>query len=296
MRLLVTARWASLILAPTAILLAACHHHHDHPHEADGTEEHPVEVVTHWTDRTELFMEYPVLVAGESGRWAIHVTDLLDFSPVSEGEAVVRLVAAGGGAVEFRGAPSRPGIFGVDVEVERPGDYAMTLRVEAPGLEALHDLGTVSVLAHGAKPLGGEAEEAESISFLKEQQWTLEFGTEPVVVRDLQGSVTVPATAEARAGGDALLTAPVSGRVDPASRVPVPGTRVASGDVLLRILPRSDDLHDDAGELRAVMIEAEQDHALAAQEYERVARLVEDGILASRRLACLLYTSDAADD
>ena len=31
--------------------------------------------------------EDPVLVAGESGRFAIHVTDLADFSPLTSGEA-----------------------------------------------------------------------------------------------------------------------------------------------------------------------------------------------------------------
>ena len=108
---------------------------HGHPHdEADGHahDESPTVAVTHWTDRSELFMEYPVFVAGESGRSAIHVTDLADFSPLSEGEAVVVLRGEDGRVLEFRDGPSRPGIFDVDLRVDWAGVYEMSLRVEAP--------------------------------------------------------------------------------------------------------------------------------------------------------------------
>ena len=52
--------------------------------------------------------------------------------------------------LEFRDGPSRPGIFGVDLEVERAGVYDMSLRVEAPGLQDVHELGPVTVYAPGA--------------------------------------------------------------------------------------------------------------------------------------------------
>ena len=82
--------------------------------EQESEDDRPTIAITHWTDRTELFMEYPVFVAGESGRSAIHVTDLADFSPLSTGEAIVTLRAEDGNVLEFRDGPSRPGIFGVD--------------------------------------------------------------------------------------------------------------------------------------------------------------------------------------
>ena len=116
-----------LFLAVLLCLVPACSDH-GHPHDEDGghahddhdsADERPTVAVTHWTDRSELFMEYPVFVAGESGRSAIHVTDLTDFSPLSEGEAVVVLRAQDGRTLEFRDGPSRPGIFGVDLRVDR---------------------------------------------------------------------------------------------------------------------------------------------------------------------------------
>ena len=40
-------------------------------------------VVTQWNDSTELFLEYPHVVAGEqTGNWAIHLTDMEDFKHI----------------------------------------------------------------------------------------------------------------------------------------------------------------------------------------------------------------------
>jgi len=273
----------SLLLAALIALMPACGGH-DHPNDARGAaDERPTVAVTHWTGRSEVFMEYPVFVAGESGRAAIHVTDLLSFSPLNTGEAVVGLRGTDGRFLEFRGGPSRPGIFGVDLAVEEPGGYEMTLRVDSPDLQDLHELGRVTVHAAGSPLDGGEEGEGEAISFLKEQQWTLEFGTEPVEVRSLQSSINVPAAVHPRAGGETVLSAPVPGRIAPASSAPVPGTRVHAGAVLVRILARSDDVRDSAG-LRAALVEAEQHNELAKQERDRAARLVEARALPARRL------------
>jgi cobalt-zinc-cadmium efflux system membrane fusion protein len=261
---------------------------HDHSNDAadlttrDHEAERPTVAVTNWTDRTELFMEYPLFVVGESGRSAIHITDLVDFSPLNAGEATVTLKSADGTVLEFRGGPSRPGIFGVDLEADRAGIYEMTLRVEAPGLQDLHELGAVTVYPAGESSSEPE-EEDEGISFLKEQQWTLEFGTAKAEIRNLRNSVTVPAVVQPRAGGEVLLSAPVPGRIDPGSKVPVPGARVRAGDLLARIVPRSDALRDAEG-LRAALVEAEQDHGLAVSEKSRVERLVEARALPARRL------------
>jgi len=271
---------AALVLTMLLGLLSAC----GDPGDAAGGHVHgaPTVAVTHWTDSTELFMEYPLLVAGSSGRAAIHVTELGDFSPLSEGQAALVLRAKGGRLLEFRGGPSSPGIFGVDLKVEEPGLYDMSLRVDAPGLQDVHELGQVTVYARG-EPFPAEARAGESISFLKEQQWTLEFGTTAAVVRAIRPSVAVPATVQPRSGGDALLTASVRGRIDPAANAPLPGAHVRKGELLARIAPLTDDLRDSAG-LRADLVEAEQDHLLAQREHERAERLVTARALPARRL------------
>jgi RND family efflux transporter MFP subunit len=261
------------------------HSHDDHgaiPQDPGG--ERPTIAVTNWTDRSELFMEYPVLVAGETGRFAIHVTDLSDFTPLNTGEAVVVLRGQDGAKTEFHGGLSRPGIFGADVAPAEPGRFAMSLRVDSPDLQDVHELGSVTVHGPGSPIPVGSDEESEVISFLKEQQWTLEFGTEAVAVRSLQSSLVVPGTVMPRAGGEAVLSAPVSGRIDPSADIPIPGEGFRAKSVLARIVPRSKEIRDAAG-LRASLVEAEQQYELARQERDRAARLVESRALPARRLS-----------
>ncbi len=278
----------TMSLGILVLTLSGCgpgEHSHDN-HRSDAREsarDRPTIAVTNWTERSELFMEYPVLVAGESGRFAIHVTDLSDFTPLATGEAVVVLRGQDGSNAEFRGGLSRPGIFGADVESAAPGVFNMSLRVDSPDLQDVHELGSVTVHGPGSPIPADSEEEGEAISFLKEQQWTLEFGTEPVAVRSLQPSLVVPGTVRPRAGGEALLSAPVPGRVDPSLDVPVPGGRVRAGSVLARIVPRSEEIRDAAG-LRTALVDAEQQYELARQERDRAARLVESRALPARRL------------
>ena len=78
--------------------------------EEEGPE--PV-VVTLWSDRTELFVEFPPLRPGETSRFAVHLTDLKSFEPLREGSVDVRLDYPGGESRRFvADTPSRPGIFG----------------------------------------------------------------------------------------------------------------------------------------------------------------------------------------
>ncbi len=51
--------------------------------------ESPTLDVTHWTEKTELFVEYPPLVAGQTVVFAVHLTTMADFLPLTAGQASV---------------------------------------------------------------------------------------------------------------------------------------------------------------------------------------------------------------
>ena len=141
-------------------------------------EELPTIAVTHWTENTELFMEHPPLVAGEKARFAVHLTDLSDFTPLTAGQVVIELRSPGGSVKTFSSdAPSRPGIFGVDVLPSEPGTYSMTVQLDSPSLKDVHELGTVAVYADATQAETASSEEAgEAISFLKEIALPWRFG------------------------------------------------------------------------------------------------------------------------
>ena len=152
------------------------------------------ERITRWTDSTELFLEHPTLITGEPAKFAVHLTDLTDFTPLKSGEVTLRLTPAGGGApVEaVQGEPGSPGIFGPTLTPGPAGRYRLTVLVRSSAAVDSIAAGEVVVYAtiddapDEAPPLRGSA-------FLKEQQWkTKEFRTAFAMEGSLVGSVEVP--------------------------------------------------------------------------------------------------------
>jgi RND family efflux transporter MFP subunit len=253
------------------------------PAAAPPADDDPTIAVTSWTDRTELFMEYPALVAGEQARFAIHLTNLADFSPVREGRVVVRF--QGETIEEFAvNGPSTPGIFGVDVTVPAARRYQLAVELHAPGLSDEHQAGTVTVYptletAVAAVP----TDDAEgAVSLLKEQQWTLEFSTMAVDARPRRTIFTVPATIEPRAGGSVEVRAPAAGRIASGGGRPV-GTRVSRDEPLVELIVRNERL-GGGPVLKVQLANAEAELRLAQQTRARLERLTSVGAVPARRL------------
>ena len=246
-------------------------------------EELPPVVETRWTGRSELFMEYPPLVEGETSRFAIHFTDLATFEPLRAGRAEVRLDGAGGEAFTVD-APGRPGIFGVDVTPARAGRYRLSVVLDAPGLADRHDLGAVTVVTPAAAgALHAHADEEDgSIAFLKEQQWTLDFATAPAGERRIAESLVIAAEIEPRTGGRADVATPVAGRLAGDLPVRPVGSRVSRGDPLAEIIPHSGH-GEDRPALELAVAEARNALELERAERARVERLVAAGALPERR-------------
>jgi len=161
--------------------------------------------VTRWTDKTELFAEYPPLVVGSTSRFAIHLTRLDSFKALTEGNVEVRLQGGAGQPEVFRvDAPSRPGIFGVDVKPAQAGERELVILLKAKGLDDEHRVGEVEVYPSAQAvhaTAGGAGDDAPGISFLKEQQWSLDFETAVVKEQAVRESMRVSARVEARPGG-----------------------------------------------------------------------------------------------
>ena len=244
----------------------------------------PLPVVeTRWTTRSELFVEYPPLVEGQTSRFAIHVTDLSTFEPVRKGRATVHLTGARDR--EFAvDTPGRPGIFAVDVTPTQAGRYRLAVVLDAPGLTDRHDLGDVTVLtaADAAAVVMAEEPEDGSIPFLKEQQWTLDFATAPAERRQMGASLLLAAEIEPRTGGQVDVTTPVAGRLAGDLPPRSVGSHVARGETLAEIIPHSGH-GEDRPALELAVAEARDAVELARAERARVERLVEVGALPTRR-------------
>jgi membrane fusion protein, heavy metal efflux system len=218
-------------------LLTACGLGHSH----DDEPEHPEVVVTQWNDSTELFLEYPHLVAGEAtGNWAIHLTELKTFGPVTEGALVVRFLQGGRPVQEFTlDAPARDGIYLLDPVIEQAGTYEVQLALQSPQVTSLHVLPVVRVWADAGELPHEEEEDDGGIAFLKEQQWVIPFAVEQAREQAVQRAVVAPGEIVARDGSLAQVSAPVSGiaAAAPNRGAPSVGEPVRAGQVLAVLNP-----------------------------------------------------------
>jgi RND family efflux transporter MFP subunit len=272
-----------LIVCAAALALCSCNREAAKTPPA-ATEKPEGLSVSRWTGNTELFMEYPALVAGQSGRFAVHFTRLDNFKPMRAGKVEVRLDGSGGSEMFSSPAPSRPGIFGVDVKPGRAGDYRMTVSVDSPDLKDSHDLGTVTVYADeasAAKHPVAKLQE-ETIAFLKEQQWSLDFATQVSSERSERASFTAAAEVRPRAGGQGEVTAPIDGRLIEAAAIPL-GQTVSRGQILAQIAPPTSTPADRAA-LDLAKAEAENALGFARKDRERAQRLVDAGAVPARRV------------
>ena len=250
--------------------------------------ESPTLDVTHWTDKTELFMEYPPLVASRTALFAVHLTTLADFEAVTAGQAIVELAPeAGGPPTRLIGPePSRPGVFRVEGAPPSPGRYRYALVLEAPGLTDRHDLGIVTVFADeaaaNADAESRSSEDPAAITYLKEPQWTNDFATARVQEAEVRTSVRAPAMVHPLPGGEAIVAAPAAGRLMADVLLSI-GDRVRTGQVLARLEPRLS-AGADRATLAAEVAEAQAVLDAAQVEQARAERLLEERAVPARRV------------
>lgn len=281
------------LLIPLAIVgaVGACRGNPEPDAPAEPPEP-PALAVTIWSDRTELFMEYPPLVAGADARFAIHLTDITTFAPLREGKVVVRFEGDTVTRFEVDG-PSTPGIFGVDVKVPAARRYQLAVEVHGSRFSDELGAGVVTVYDDEQKALAAvPADEEGATSFLKEQQWTLDFATMQVDARPRRQIVSVPATIEPRVGGVAEVRAPAAGRIASGGDRAV-GTPVSRGATLLELLVRNDRL-GEAPVLKLELSQAESALRLAKEDLSRIERLAAAGAIPQRRMAEARAAHDTA--
>jgi len=249
-------------------------------------------VVTMWTDSTELFMEYPALLVGNPGTFAVHLTDMTDFAPLLSGVVTLRFEPRDGGEAftVTQEVPRRPGIYGPAPAFPRAGLWDLTITVESP---QAHDVISVPGLrvypSVQEAPLVGD-EVDDGIPFLKEQQWkTPGMRTAFAVMGSVQQSFEATGTIVPTVGRYAEVSAPLSGliEIDDVRNSPAPGQRVTRGQVVVMLTPTLGESGSAFAEARRVLREAEDD-------FGRAQRLFEVEAVPARRLHEAEIRLDAA--
>lgn len=225
------------------LLLLGCNRKKDVAHNDDHShgEEPKTGQITVWGERHEVFAEYRFVVANTPTKFVTHVTDLKTLQPRREGPIKFQLRLRQEAPVEHvEKAPTRAGIYEARLTFPNPGDWNVTIVIPTEDGEKAISLASVKVFATQHDADHGEAPEApEGISFLKEQQWKILSGTEPVTKRRLVEHLRLPAVVAARPGSQAQVMPPMGGRLlpPPDRAMPMVGDKVEAGQTLALIQP-----------------------------------------------------------
>lgn len=244
----------------------------EHTHESEE-HHHEANSVTLWTDSTELFMEYPPLVVGKEAAFAVHLSNMKNFTPITEGSLELSFTERNSGKqINFESdSPSHPGIFRPVVTMNDPGIYQLVLRLNS---KQVFDILTIDdvIVYNDTASIPHEDEQAsgeEEISFLKEQQWKIEFKTEPATLQKLSSSISAVGELVPKPQMHAEVPAPVNGIIlsDQSNVIPSIGSWVKKGTVLAVISPPA---NTGSG-----FIDIRNEYLLAKSEFERAERLLE---------------------
>ena len=244
-------RLALAVLLGTSLLVLGCgdnasdgHSHgagaHDHAATASHDGHGSGMTRTVWSDAVEVFAEHPPMIAGEtSAPWAVHVTRLNAYRPLTDGALTLRFRRPDGAAYVHRvEGPPEPGIFTPQPTIPEAGTFRLFAVVEGPQVQDTIEVGDLTVYESASAapaPEGGSAE----IAYAKEQQWETAFGVAKAQERSIRRSIDAPGTIEPVAGQFAQVSAPVSGLTPARANLdmPVPGDRVREGQTLALLSP-----------------------------------------------------------
>jgi RND family efflux transporter MFP subunit len=233
-------------------------------------------VITQWTDKTELFMEYPELIVGQEATFAVHLTRLSDFKPLSESE--VGFVFSSQRGIEGSLTETEvqiPGIYGPDIIFERAGRYDLTIIIQGMVADTLQVNGIPVYSSAEDVPVAHEEEDPNLISFLKEQQWKIPFATQQVGRYTLSETVDAHGELKPVQSREVTVSAPFSGIILSSANqsLPVEGQDISKGMSLVQLNPS---IQSSDGENYAQQfINAQSQLSLAQKNLERSKRLYE---------------------
>ncbi|MBU1100568.1 MAG: efflux RND transporter periplasmic adaptor subunit [Bacteroidetes bacterium] len=264
------------LLVVVLTIFAGCSHDHDTEtvvHEHAGTS------VTQYTDSTEIFMEYPALVVGSEAKFLIHLSDMKDFKAVDRGTLTVEFVNGKGTKLSLtENRPARAGIYTPVVKFDESGIYTMTITLLGNQVSDKIVVTDVVVYSSEGKIPHEEEGSSSSISFLKEQQWKIEFANEPVIERKMQESVVVTGEIKSKPELFSKIVSPITAIVlsKNNSNLKLLGSYVKKGDVLLNLSPTA----DASSNIQKI----KNDFLLAQNEFNRVKNLFEKKAVSQKRL------------
>lgn len=239
--------------------------------------------ITDYSEQTELFVEFDPFVVNNPSTFLAHFTYMNTFKPFKEGQVESCLSFVNETKECFSvDAPAFEGIFKPVATPSQSGDAKLSITIKLGNIHVTHELGTFKVYESIAQiPLSKE-EEDDSISYLKEQQWKVEFATQIVKKRLLRESISTFAKIELPHNNEYILTAPVSGIATIKEGISV-GTKLKKNMTVAYITPLLGQ-KEDILTLKFELKKANTNLTLKKYDYERLQELKAKNAVSQNRL------------
>lgn len=287
---------AALLIVAASTAGAGCAgtaYPHDTGKTAPGTAAPPpVNAVSRWTPRLEVYVVYGPLVAGKPTEFAVHVTDLQTFKPLAAGRVGLEFATANGRPVQVRiDSPAEPGEFPIEVTLPAAATYRARVTVGAPGGDETVELGEITAFGTLDAATHALPSPGTGVVFAKARQWERGLATATLNEATVRGTVRATAVIRAASGGEAVVSAPSPGRFT--GTVPPLGSRVAEGQPLGQLEPRLENL-DDVTTLEAEVAKLRLEVVEARNELARADLLVTARAVPARRFETARHDLDNA--
>ena len=240
-------------------------------------EDAPATAVTQWTNKMEIFMEYPIPVQHEPVKFIIHLTTIDDFKPVLEGVVKLDFLHENGKILTVtHDKLLREGIFTPITTFAGIGKYDFTITYTGDRVTDTFNIGEFTVYQHSKDIPADSLAADEGIAYLKEQQWKTEFATEPVAKRKIKSSILASGEILPRQQTFAEIVTPVDGflNVNANQKMATPGRRVRRSEMLAVLTPPLT-VSNSWVEIRLAFEQAKK-------EYDRALRLKEKNSISER--------------
>ena len=240
-------------------------------------------VITDYSERTELFVEFDPFIVNQPSTFLAHFTHMDTFKAFKKGRVEACLLFNSQKKECFSvDAPAFEGIFKPVAIPTQSGDAQLDISVEFDGIRVTHKLGTFKVYENIDQVPLAEEEEDNAISYLKEQQWKVDYATQVVKKRLLRESIATFAKVEVPSNKEYILSAPVSGIITLNSETKI-GMQVKKNMPVAYITPLLGQ-KEDISTLKFELIKARTNLALKTNENERLQKLKAKNAVSQKRL------------
>jgi RND family efflux transporter MFP subunit len=201
-----------------------------------------------------------------------------DFKAVNQGTLKVEFTNNSGTNLSLtEDNPTRPGIYTPVVNFKESGNYTMSMVLRGNQVSDRIVVNNVIVYSSENEIPQDEESSSSSISFLKEQQWKIDFANEPVIERKMQKSVVATGEIKPKPELFSKVVSPIEGIVLSKNNENLKsvGSFVKVGDILINLSPTAN--------ASTNIQKIKNDFLLAKSEFERASNLLEKKAISQKR-------------